>query len=398
MVKGSIMAQENIGLHLTTIWLPLTVPLTNTGLQPAASLHFINAGLQPGAPRPARVKPFQRLYGMAAATLLFLIASLPALAQEPFQFPTANHALFDADGGGERFFVPTVGKTWTSGCFGCVRSEGWQMHEGLDIRCLQRDKHGEPTDPIMATADGTVVYINSRPSLSNYGNYVVIHHHIEGVDIFSLYAHLSATREGLKVGTPLKAGEVFATMGHTANTGEPITKDRAHVHFELNLLANDHFSAWYKKNFPTERNDHGDWNGQNLLGLDPRLILLGEHDTTGANFSILNFIQNQTALCRVLVRKTEFPWLKRYPMLIKPNPTAQKEGTAGYEMALNYNGIPFELIPRAASEIKGKSKYQLLSVNEEEEKKNPCRRLVVQRGSHWILAPHGTTQLDLLTE
>jgi peptidoglycan LD-endopeptidase LytH len=328
----------------------------------------------------------------------FLLLASPAPAQEPFHFPTANHTLFDADGGNEKFFVPTVGKTWTSGCFGCVRTDGWQMHEGLDIRCLQRDKHNEPTDPIMATADGAVVYINRKPSLSNYGNYVVIHHRIEGIDVFSLYAHLSAVREGLKIGTALKAGEVFATMGHTSNTGEPISKDRAHVHFELNLLANDHFSAWYKKNNPKERNDHGDWNGQNLLGLDSRLILLSEHEIGGGTFSLLNFIQHQTELCRVLVRKTDFPWLKRYPMLIKPNPTADKEGTAGYEMALNYNAIPFELIPRAASEMKGKSKYQLISVNEPEEKKNPCRRLVVQHGSRWELAPHGITALDLLTD
>jgi peptidoglycan LD-endopeptidase LytH len=333
---------------------------------------------------------------MLALGASFLL-SATAFAQSPFQFPTANQSLFEADGG-EKFFVGTVGKPWPSGCFGCVRSDGWQMHEGLDIRCLQRDKHNEPTDPIVATADGTVVYINKKPSLSNYGNYVVIHHRIEGVDIFSLYAHLSATRDGLKVGQALKAGEVFATMGHTSNTGEPISKDRAHVHFELNLLANDHFSAWYRKNFPKERNDHGDWNGQNLLGLDPKLILLGEHETTGAPFSLLNFIQHQTELCRVLVRKTDFSFLKRYPMLIHANPTAQKEGVAGYEIALNYNAVPFELIPRAASEIKGKSKYQLLSVNEAEEKKNPCRRLVVQRGARWELGAHGTTSLDLLTE
>jgi murein DD-endopeptidase MepM/ murein hydrolase activator NlpD len=320
---------------------------------------------------------------------LACLLAFPALAQQPFQFPTAN--------GEDRFFVGTVGKPWESGCFGCVRSDGWQMHEGLDIRCLQRDKHNEPTDPVMATADGTVVYINSRPSLSNYGNYVVIHHRIEGLDVFSLYAHLRAMRDGLKVGLAVKAGEVIATMGHTSNTGEPISKERAHVHFELNLLANDHFSAWDKKALPGERNDHGDWNGQNLLGLDPRLILLGERDQ-GPKFSLLNFVRGQTELFRVLVRKTNFSWLKRYPILIRPNPIADKEGVAGYEMALNYNGIPFELIPRAASEIKTKSKYQLLSVNEAEEKQNHCRRYIIQHGARWELTSHGTGQLDLLTE
>src|SRR6267142_5342463 len=97
----------------------------------------------------------------------------------PFQRPTANRALFEKDGE-ERFFVGTAGKPWTTGTFGCVRSEGAQMHEGLDIRCLHRDKRGEPTDAVMATADGTVAYLNRRPSLSNYGNYVVLRHLIEG--------------------------------------------------------------------------------------------------------------------------------------------------------------------------------------------------------------------------
>ncbi|HEX4265519.1 MAG TPA: M23 family metallopeptidase [Verrucomicrobiae bacterium] len=335
-------------------------------------------------------------FGASLVLGCWTLGASPSFAQQPFQFPTANQALFEPDGG-ERFLVGTVGKPWTSGGFGCVRSGGWQMHEGLDIRCLQRDKHGEPTDPVMATADGTVVYINLKPSLSNYGNYVVVHHRIDGIDIFSLYAHLSAVRDGLKAGQPLKTGEVFATMGHTSNTGERITKDRAHVHFELNLLASDHFSTWYRKAFPGERNDHGEWNGQNLLGLDPSLILTGEH-AQGTNFSLLNFIRGQTELCRVLVRKTDFPWLKRYPMLVRANPVTQKEGVAGYEIALNFNALPFELIPRAASEIQGKTKYQLLSVNEPEEKKNPARRLVVPRGTRWELGPHGINALDLLTE
>ena len=90
---------------------------------------------------------------------------------EPFHLPTANHAIFER-GQEERFLVGTVGKPWTSGGFGCVRTEGWQMHEGLDIKCLQRDAHGEPADPVSAAADGTVAYINARSSLSNYGNYV----------------------------------------------------------------------------------------------------------------------------------------------------------------------------------------------------------------------------------
>jgi hypothetical protein len=99
----------------------------------------------------------------------------------------------------------------------------------------------------------------------------------------------------------------------------------------------------------------------------------------------------------VLVRATQFPWLKRYAPLIERNPLAEKEGVDGYEISLNYNGVPCRLIPRAASEIKTKAKFQLLAVNEAEYHKNPCRRLVTQRGNRWALARNGTHLLELLT-
>ena len=353
------------------------------------------------APKPPANLPALDFVAVRAGWgLLLSVCSLGRLQQvaaqaQPFQLPTANHALFEK-GGEEKFFVGTVGKPWTTGSFGCVRSDGRQMHEGLDIRCLQRDKRGEPADPVMATADGTVAYINKRPSLSNYGNYVVIHHHVEGLEIFSLYAHLYEILPEVRAGQTVKAGETIAVMGRTANTREGISKERAHVHFELNLLVNDHFAAWYKKTFPAQRNDHGCWNGQNLLGLDPRLLLLAGRDQ-GAKFSLLNFLQHQTELCRVVVRQTDFPWLKRYSALVRPNPKAQKEGVAGYELALNFNGIAFELIPRSASEIKGKAKFQLVSVNEAEQGKNPCRRLVSKTGGRWELASRGRELLELLT-
>jgi peptidoglycan LD-endopeptidase LytH len=334
-----------------------------------------------------------RTISLAAAAILFYCGHL--CAQSPFQFPTANHALYQA-GGELVFFAPTApDKPWTSGSFGCVRDNSTRMHEGLDIRHLQTDKRGEPTDPVMATADGTVVYFSKKPGLSNYGNYIVVRHVIEGLEIYSLYAHLSEISPTLKIGDAVKAGQVIATMGRTSNT-ETIAKDRAHVHFELNQLINDNFAGWFKTSSPGERNDHGEWNGFNLNGLDPLQILMAEKP--GAKkFSLLNYLRSQTELCRVLVRSTNFPYLKRYPQFVLKNPVADQQGVAGYEIVLNYNGVPFALMPRAASEIKGVAKFQLLSVNEAEAKANPCRKLVVQRGGRWQLGDAGLRQLQLLT-
>jgi murein DD-endopeptidase MepM/ murein hydrolase activator NlpD len=337
-------------------------------------------------------------------TALFLRATVMAalglaanqlFGQSPFQFPTANHALYQP-GAELKFFAPTApDKPWMSGAFGCVRDNGTRMHEGLDIRSLQHDRHGEPTDPVGATAEGTVVYFSKKAGLSNYGNYVVIRHIIEGLEIYSLYGHLSQVEPGLTLGEQVKAGQIIGIMGRTS-TAEVITKDRAHVHFELNVLVNDRFAEWYKKTSPGQRNYQGEWNGQNLNGLDDRLILLAERNE-GSHFSLLNFIRSQTGLCRVLVRATNFPYLRRYAALVVPNPRAEREGVAGYEIALNYNGVAFALMPRAESEIKSRAKFQLLAVNEGEARANSCRRLVIERGGHWELGPRGIEELEKLT-
>lgn len=321
---------------------------------------------------------------------LLLVTCIQGQSQ-PFQFPTANHALYEAGGEG-KFFVGTTGKGWESGTFGPVRSDGWQIHEGLDIRAIQRDRRGEPLDPVLATADGTVVYISNRPALSNYGKYIVIRHVIDGIEIYSLYAHLSEIVNGLAAGQVVRSGQQIAVMGRTSNTHERITKDRAHVHYELNLLYNDHFSSWFKKT-SNERNDHGDWNGQNLVGVDPRQIILDER---AAGFNLAAWIQNRPELCRVFVRKADLSFVRHYPALVVDNPVARQQGIVGYEISLDGNGVPIRLVPRSASEVKGGAKFQLIGVNEAEYRRNHARRLVVQKGARWYLGSKGLHLLELI--
>lgn len=332
------------------------------------------------------------LHGAALVLTAGLVS--PGLAQV-FQLPTVNRAVYEP-GKEAQYFVGTVGKPWMSGTFGCVRSEGWQLHEGLDIRCVQRDRKGEPADVVMAAAEGTVAYVNRRPSLSNYGNYVILRHQIEGLDMYTLYAHMSAVRAGLNAGMSIKAGEQVGIMGRTSNTRQRITQDRAHVHFEINLRLNERYAAWHKVTQKGVRNDHGDWNGRNLVGIDPWQVLLAQK-REGAKFSLLNFIRGQVELCRVVVRDNRFSWLQRYAPLVRPNPVAEKEGVAGYEVSFNFSGVPFALMPRAESELKSKMKVQLVSVNQAEQQKNPCRKLVTKRSGRWELSPQGLELVQLLT-
>lgn len=336
---------------------------------------------------------------MSRARYLFLAGLfwVVAAVAQPFYLPTLNRAIFQpGEEGG--YFVPTVGREWPSGTFGCVRSEGWQMHEGLDIKCVRRDKKGEPADSITAAADGAVAYVNDKASLSNYGKYIVLRHHLDTLKIFTLYAHLSRVLSQVQPGYRVKAGEVIAVMGRTANTRQGISRERAHLHFEIDLVANDRYAQWYKKKFPGQRNDHGNWNGQNLLGIDPWKLFL-EQRRLGARFSLKQFIASQPVLYRALVRDTSFPWLKQYPDLLHPN-AALPGKIVGYELALDSNGLPIRMLPRGAADFadfKKREKTRLLSVEPEVYKKSPCRKLVFKKGQQWVLTAKGITHLDLLT-
>ncbi len=248
----------------------------------------------------------------------------------------------------------------------------------------------------MASADGTVAYINPQAGLSNYGIYIILRHRIEGLDVYTLYAHLREPKNGLRAGQSLKAGDVIGILGRTSNTRQRITQERAHVHFEIDLLLNDRFVEWHKRNYPGQRNDHGLWNGHNLIGIDPTPIFKAQA-AQGKSFSLLEHLRNQTELCRVVVRDTQFSWLKRCTPLIRRNPVADREGFAGYEIALNFNGMPFQLIPRAASELKGKAKIELSSVNSAEAQSHGCRQLVRKGPKGWELTQKGITLVESLT-
>jgi len=337
---------------------------------------------------------------MSRATVLLILISFisqkaSALA-EAFQLPTPNRAIF-LEGKEESYFTPTVGRTWESGTFGCVRSDGWQMHEGIDIKCIERDKKGEPIDPVSAAAGGIISYINSKPGLSNYGNYIVMRHQIDGMEMYTLYAHLRRIEGGLKVGQYKKTGEIIATMGRTANTRQGISRERAHLHFEINLLANESFPTWYKNRFPGQRNDHGKWNGQNLIGLNPWDIFVSQKEAAFSQrkFSIVQYIQAQPVLCRIKVIKPEnFNLLKRFPLLVTGNNRGQ---LAGYEVSLNPNGVPVRIITIATDQLGAKESTEVV-VDPQVYKAAPCRKLVFKKGQKWVLTAKGMAHLDLITK
>jgi hypothetical protein len=184
-------------------------------------------------------------------------------------------------------------------------------------------------------------------------------------------------------------------MGRTSNTHQRITKDRAHCHFELDLLVNDRFAQWHAAKKDGERNDHGNFNGHNLAGFDPAPVLK-EAAARGAAFDFAAHLQSRPEMFRVAIRAKSLSIVRRCPRLVQRNPVAEREGIAGYEIACSFNGVPLRIVPRAASELKSPAKTVLLSVNEAEWRAHPCAKLVFKRGQAWTLLAHGQELVELM--
>ncbi len=260
--------------------------------------------------------------------------------------PTSNHALFT--GGGAAFYQYIVrdykgvkSTPWQGGQYGFVRNPlataggliYTRFHEGIDIRPMERNAIGDPTDPVCVIAEGTVVHVNLVPGYSNYGKYVVVEHSWEGASYYSLYGHLAsvAVRPGQKV----SRGAQLGVMGYT---GEGLNQSRAHVHLELNLLLGRRFESWYDAFHKLEPNRNGIYNGINLAGLDIAQLFLALRKSPSLN--VPEFLASEETFYKVtLPASPGFDLPQRYPWLRR----GETRGSAqAWELSFNRAGVPLE--------------------------------------------------------
>ena len=193
-----------------------------------------------------------------------------------WQLPTGNRAVFQGED--KKFYQLTISRRLISGMFGFVRTSEPEparifehFHKGIDIRPLHRDKRGDPTDTISASADGEVVRVNLDEKISDYGKQVIVRHLWGKQPVYTIYGHLASI--GVEVGQEVKAGDPLGIMGWT---GPGLVRERAHLHFEIAFQINGKFAEWVDTAKPGrlwEPNRHGEWNGLNLMGIDPIPLL-----------------------------------------------------------------------------------------------------------------------------
>jgi len=233
----------------------------------------------------------------------------------------------------EDYLQPTESRRIESGAFGMVRDDGHRFHEGLDIRPAGRTKSGEPTDLIFSAMEGVVAYVNARPN-GTYGRYVVMLHPRAELPVYTLYAHLASLQPGLKAGQTLAAGKVLGVMGHSSTSETAIPKERAHLHFEVGLMLSERFQAWYDADADNRGvpNHHGVFNGQNLIGLDPTLLL------ARSSADVRTLLRDQPVALAITLRPKRTPdFLTRYPALLKGGDSAT---AAGWYVEFSWQGMP----------------------------------------------------------
>ncbi len=164
-------------------------PSKGSGPSRAALEGFANR-FEPPAPFGSLEAIISVRFIPAVFLTLSTLAGAPAPNRLDLGWPTPNPAW--ADGKGiEAFIQPTVSGDPQSGCFGCVRDNGFQFHEGLDLKPVARDRRGEPEDEVFAVLPGIVRHVNLRPGESSYGRYIVVEHTGVTPSVYSLYAHLA---------------------------------------------------------------------------------------------------------------------------------------------------------------------------------------------------------------
>ncbi len=281
-----------------------------------------------------------------------------------------------------------------SGGFGCVRSGGHKFHEGIDIRPMQRDSKGEPTDTIMAAMDGVVRHINTLAGESSYGRYIVIEHPDQTPAVYTLYAHLARVTPGLRRGDRVSKGQAIGIMGHTAG-GYSIPRDRSHLHFEIGLCITNDFQNWYTWRKFGSPNQHATWNGMNLLGIDAWECI--QQWRAGRVRSFADHFRRLPPAVRIRISTTRTPdFVQRYPELVSGERPSGILG--GWEVTFSPTGLPFKWTPLAPLELVGlrNNQPQVTWTDDALLRQERCRDLVDVRRGHKIPGKDLNAVLELL--
>ncbi|MBE2214149.1 MAG: M23 family metallopeptidase [Opitutaceae bacterium] len=327
---------------------------------------------------------------MRMVLCLAAILAVPCgIGAQELIWPTPRPALHEGRPHAD-YIQPTESGTVESGMFGCTRTSGRQFHEGLDLKALNRDRRGEATDPVVAVAPGVVRHVNSVSGRSNYGRYVVVEHTGFSPAVITLYAHLGSIAPDIQPGAQVQAGTQLGIMGRSASTGIP--RERAHLHIEIGFWLGRGFQAWYERQKYPSKNEHGTFNGMNVVSMD--FLDFMEQRRRGVVQDLRDYIQTLPTAATVVVKTRAVPdFVQRYPDLVQAAPPAT--GIAGWRIEFTWFGLPKAWWPLDASEAAAVQGTGNIVVFHDRAilERYPCQSIIRTRGG--VVSP-GPKMQDVL--
>lgn len=261
--------------------------------------------------------------------ILFLCSSVYAV-----HWPTEDMSFFKGESIGS-LVQPTDKDKVETALFGCYRNNGKRFHEGIDIKPKKYSKKGEALDVVVSVFSGKVVHINKRAGDSSYGNCVIVEHDQLKPKLYTLYAHLSEVCPTLHKGKHLREGQKIGVMGRSAN--HAISKDQAHLHFEAGLKLSDNFQSWYNEKKFGSKNIYGNWNGMNLIGMDPLHFFTAIKENSANSLS--EYIKNLPTAFKLRIVSNRVPcYIKNYPNLLTKTFDSRK--LVAWDVEFTWYGLP----------------------------------------------------------
>lgn len=336
-----------------------------------------------------------RPLGVLLFAVLWVVSDLAGAEAPPeLVWPTPAPVLEDGLPPAD-YVQPTAAGTTESALFGCVRNNGRRFHEAVDIAPALPRKRGRPTDPVVAIHDGIVRHISKDSWKSSYGRYVVLEHPLLVPAVYTLYSHLATLAADLEEGDAVRAGQQLGIMGNSAG-GYRIPWSRAHLHLEVGLRVSNDFEDWYGRQSFGSPNHHGNFNGMNLVGLDPlQYFREFRPDRAGNALAVIESIAPAAKLHVRVGRRPDF--LRRYPSLELEG--CGEEVRVGWEVFVSGWGLPLSFRGLAASELRGAAnggEITVVAVDRGEMDRYACRNLLEREGPAWRLGSGGRQLLELL--
>ncbi|MCZ6672512.1 MAG: hypothetical protein O7C75_06180, partial [Verrucomicrobia bacterium] len=197
---------------------------------------------------------------------------------------------------------------------------------------------------------------------------------------------------GITRGKSVQAGQKIATMGRSASYTIP--RNRAHLHFEVCLRLTDRFQNWYDWKDFDDKNDHGIFNGMNLVGIDPASFF---EETQWRHTDRLRTVlfTEKTAFTIVVSTRQVPDFIQRYPALV--NGVIPDRELAGWRIEYTWYGVPKKWTPLISKNGNfSEGKLALESYDRSLVLSDGCRGMLRFRNGQPTIGPGLESSLQLL--